>query len=508
MKPTIRFQLTLVFILSTLLTLVIVGGVILFLAANYTRDLGRSYMALAAEELNAALEERARETQLELDEVLDLISNHDIAADISVKVFDASGILLFDKLPRPTLRARGFPWVLLQGPPGSERSRELRNIFQTRAAQARQRMASSGAGSDTGGPNLLEFSVGSGQDGFTVQLDSAQPLLAQLYQAAASGFAIAAILAFFVAGVAGVFSAGRLSKPILRLSRTIAGIEPDSLTHEPDQLRPDLNVRGVSREIYSLQQGFHDLARRIGGLYSELRQERDSLRAFLADASHEIRTPLMAAHTFLDLLESEYERSSRELDAAMTKEHLGDLRRQLDRIQSIISGLLNLARLESGVMAPNLSVVNPGEVLNPILQDLVALNPDLESDIRIQGEEVRVIADFSALHTVFQNIVENAYRYAAIDGKLTLDIEFARENLNGSPKGRVRISIKDQGPGMDADEIGRAGERFFRGKSGQESRRGLGIGLAAATKLVELMDGDLRFSSPGGFQVDCFLPGA
>ena len=489
MRRTIRFQISLILILTTLLTLIIVGGVLLFLASQYSEQLGQSYMETAASDLNSALVDRAQGRELPPEEIQLLIREQKFVPGVSVRVFDEAGNLLFDRALPPISRSSRIPQVILEGMEG-RRTSPFRILQEARQA----RMAHGGLPSMMNG---FEFQFDSGSRGYTIQLVAAEPLLNQLVQAAATGFSIAAALALLVAGIAGLLAARFLSRPILALSGTIASLGPEQLAADPSVLRPPSESASVSREVHNLHSGLHELASRLGTAFSDLKRERDSLKSFLGDASHEVRTPLMAAETFLDLLDAE----SPSTPAA--KELSADLRRQLSRIRATVTGLLHLTRIESGVLQLNLEPIRLSELLPSLVRDCQAAFPDLDAKVTVEVEEnLRILADVQAVRSVFQAVLENSFLYGANEGTVHIQI-FGREEEQ-----EVRVWLQDSGPGMSAEELDRVGERFFRGTAGLNSRRGLGIGLAAARQAMQQMGAAMEFSNPGGLRVDCLFPKA
>ena len=151
--------------------------------------------------------------------------------------------------------------------------------------------------------------------------------------------AVAAIIALIVAVIASVFIADRLTQPIRRL--TGAATRAVSEGH--------LDVRVTSRsatpEVAELSEAFNAMAERLQRSIEFIRKDRDRSRDFLADVSHELRTPIAALRTFNELLGEE-----EHMDEATRHEFIEQSRQQIDRLDWLATNLLELSKLESGLV--------------------------------------------------------------------------------------------------------------------------------------------------------------
>jgi two-component system sensor histidine kinase CpxA len=267
-----------------------------------------------------------------------------------------------------------------------------------------------------------------------------------------------------------------LTAPIRRLHRaTEAYAEGDF-----NQLvGPSLGRR--RDEIADLAQAFDRMARRLHGLM-------ESHKQLLRDVSHELRSPLARLQVALGLAR---QRSEGRADA-----ELGRMEREIERLNDLIGQLLSLARLETGAAPPGIETVDLAELLESVVADA-----DFEA--RAQGRSVRILRSTPAeipatpalLHSALENVVRNAVRHTAPGTavEVTLDREAGGDR-------RVRVTIRDHGPGIPAAVLARVAQPFVRLSDGADGRSGgFGLGLAIADRAVRLHGGTLTLcNAPNG----------
>jgi len=187
---------------------------------------------------------------------------------------------------------------------------------------------------------------------------------------------------------------------------------------------------------------------------------------FVANASHELRSPLTVISGYLETLSQ---------DPALDPELMApvaEMRRQTDRMTTIITDLLELSRLEAA----------EGEVEGAPL-DVAALASILRKDILARvahPREVRVriesaaalLGSESEIHSAFSNLVDNAAKFTSQDG--SIEMRWWVDEEGG------HFSVGDTGIGIPAEHIPRLTERFYRVDSGRSRSRGGGSGLGLA----------------------------
>lgn len=225
-------------------------------------------------------------------------------------------------------------------------------------------------------------------------------------------------------------------------------------------------------------------------------------RDFVANVSHELRTPLTAFRGFVETL-----RGAARHDAKAQNRFLEIMEREAERMSRLIDDLLSLSRVEQEVR------VQPREQadLVAITEQAIALLSGGPGAGRITLDapsEAVVQGDVRQLQQVVTNLVENALKYGGADGQVRIDIA-------GPGRDAVlqrmawRLSVTDEGEGIEEHHIPRLTERFYRVDSHRSREMGgTGLGLAIVKHIVTRHRGRLRVESePGkGSIFSVFLP--
>jgi PAS domain S-box-containing protein len=219
---------------------------------------------------------------------------------------------------------------------------------------------------------------------------------------------------------------------------------------------------------------------------------------FLSVAAHELRTPMASIFGFTELL------LHRALDEATRRELLETIHRQVTLLVDIINELLDLARIEAR-RGQDFTITDVE--LDALVRDtLAAFAPDPERwPLRYTGTPglSRVRGDAGKLRQALTNILSNARKYSPDGGA----IEVTLVSADAAAEPRVGISVQDRGIGMNAAQLARVFERFYRADtSGQIP--GSGLGMSIVREIVELHGGEVQLhSQPGaGTRVTIWLP--
>lgn len=197
----------------------------------------------------------------------------------------------------------------------------------------------------------------------------------------------------------------------------------------------------------------------------------DSMRKdFVANVSHELRTPLTVITGFLDMI-----LRGKELDDKALHEHLCLMQQEANRMQNLVNDLLSLSRLESKDEQESdpPEVVNMPKLVAALAEDAVALSRGRHTiDTDISSNQA-VLGQVDELRSACLNLVTNAVRYTPDGGKI--EISWRQDPKEGT----AIFSVKDNGIGIDAEDIPRLTERFYRvDKSRSREKGGTGLGLA------------------------------
>jgi len=309
---------------------------------------------------------------------------------------------------------------------------------------------------------------------------STEPIYETLQQLATT-LAFAAPFFALLSGVGGYLLARRALAPIDRITRAARSITAESLGHR-------LNASGSDDEIGRLAATFDEMISRLDRSFQREKQ-------FTSDVSHELRTPLTAMQAIVHFL-LDRERSSDEQAAA-----LRDLDLEVSRLRTLTEEMLALVRNEQTGRAET----RPTD-LSTVLDDLsdsmepLAREKGLTLTRTIQNG-LLVIGSDDELIRLFLNILDNAIKYTERGG-----IELRAALGEG---GRIVVTIVDSGMGIQAGDLARIFDRFYRSESARRLA-GSGLGLSIAQRIAQSLGGgisvDSRLGEGSRFTVD--LPAA
>jgi two-component system sensor histidine kinase KdpD len=207
---------------------------------------------------------------------------------------------------------------------------------------------------------------------------------------------------------------------------------------------------------------------------AQINAQSEQLQRTLFDSvSHELKTPLAAIQAALE--QGPQSPIQTEIGKAVA------------RLTKVVNHLLDMTRLDSGLMKPNLEWCDPGELVREALEENPAPEHLLKLDIPQGLPPIRV--DARLLSQVLSLLIANAANYSPPGTEIAVSVSNAAEKL--------RISIADRGPGLKSGEENRIFEKFYR--SPGTPAGGIGLGLSIAKRLVEAHGGQITAGNrPGG----------
>lgn len=208
---------------------------------------------------------------------------------------------------------------------------------------------------------------------------------------------------------------------------------------------------------------------------------------FVANASHELRTPLAAILGYVETLRE----SGDSLDSPTSQKFLGIIEREGQRLQSLISDLMSLSRVEAEKHDLPSDVHDFGTLAERAARDAAGSDRIHRIEFK-QVKPAMVQGDLQQLEQVVRNLVDNALKYGAADTVVKVVVDHSRDN-------QARISVIDQGEGISAENIPHLTRRFYRTDPGRSrASGGTGLGLAIVKHIVERHRGRLDISSEIG----------
>jgi len=218
--------------------------------------------------------------------------------------------------------------------------------------------------------------------------------------------------------------------------------------------------------------------------------EADISRAhtdFVANASHELRTPMAAILGYVETLRESGER----LDSPTAQKFLATIEREARRLQSLISDLMSLSRVEAEKHDPPQDRIELGPLVERAARE--GAGPDRSERLQFELRTDAVVhGDRQQLEQVVRNLVDNALKYGAADAPVRVVLDLSREN-------QARLVVIDRGEGIAPEQIPHLTRRFYRTDPGRSrASGGTGLGLAIVKHIVERHRGRLDIDSTLG----------
>ncbi|SKA32646.1 two-component system, OmpR family, sensor histidine kinase KdpD [Enhydrobacter aerosaccus] len=206
--------------------------------------------------------------------------------------------------------------------------------------------------------------------------------------------------------------------------------------------------------------------------------ERERLRsAMLTSVSHDLRTPLASIIGSLSSLRSFRER----YDEATRDELLSTALTEAERLDRFVGNLLDMTRLDAGVIVPKREPVEVGDLVSTTLRRAMPLLKDRVVASSVEAGLPSLSLDFVLAEQALFNILDNAGKYSPAGGR----IEISAKRIGGV----VEIVVRDEGPGIAEGALDRLFDKFYRADDGDRRRAGTGLGLAIAKGFVEVQGG-------------------
>ena len=223
---------------------------------------------------------------------------------------------------------------------------------------------------------------------------------------------------------------------------------------------------------------------RISGVVAvvhDVTQERETARIktdFVANVSHELKAPLASIKAYVEMLQD-----GEAKDAQAAGEFLQVIAGETDRLSRMIENILNLSRLESGLVPVNKTELAVTEILQDIVDVMTpqAVKKGITLEADLAPVFFRVSGDRDMLYQAFLNVVSNATKYTPEGGHVRVSTYL--------DDGCVVVKVADTGVGIPEDERSRIFDKFYRGRGASRSAAGTGLGLALVKHVIEAVHG-------------------
>jgi two-component system sensor histidine kinase CpxA len=288
-------------------------------------------------------------------------------------------------------------------------------------------------------------------------------------------------IALIVSALASWSLAQHLSAPIRRLQEGARAVASERL-----DVRVSAGLDGRKDELAVLARDFDAMA-------DQLKATRSARTQLLRDISHELRSPLARMRVALGLARQPKTDPALQLDR---------LEREIERLDSLISHVLRLARLHGSETHFAREPVELDEVLQEVVHDANFEGAVKECSVRLDGTvSHRVLGNRELLYSAIENVLRNAVRYSPAAQAVEVSVKTRAEELE--------ILVRDHGPGVPGGDLDRIFEPFYRvAESRDRDSGGEGIGLAITSQVFRAHGGSAGAQNlaGGGLQVRLVLP--
>jgi two-component system OmpR family sensor kinase len=280
---------------------------------------------------------------------------------------------------------------------------------------------------------------------------------------------------------------GRGLRPLRDITRTAVAIADGDLArrvpHGPPRTETDQLAAALNVMLTQIQTAFEESSR-----------SQDRLRRFVADASHELRTPLTSVRGYVDLLRLGV------VPPAGTDDALRRVQHETRRMGSLVDDLLYLAHLDEERPLER-RTVDLAAIVRDAVADAAVVEPDRPWAVH-GPPECPLPGDPDALRQVVGNLVANVRVHTPAGTPAEVSLAVCDD--------RVRLEVRDEGPGVESADLERIFDRFYRSSAGRDrGRGGSGLGMSIVAAVAAAHRGSTEATSaPGqGLTVRVTLPG-
>jgi signal transduction histidine kinase len=207
----------------------------------------------------------------------------------------------------------------------------------------------------------------------------------------------------------------------------------------------------------------------------------DQQQNFMMAVTHELKTPIAISHLNIETL------LKRDLDTTQQLKLLEATLKETKRLDSLSTNILLTAQLDMGQYEANKQLVNVSELLRQNIKSFQERYPSricntmIEDAMEIQGEPLLI-------QLLINNLIDNANKYAPVTEPIYIHLQ--------SNQNTIQLIVKDQGPGIAADDKNKVFEKFFRvGAESTRTTKGSGLGLYLCKKIAEFHNATIQLTT-------------
>jgi signal transduction histidine kinase len=310
----------------------------------------------------------------------------------------------------------------------------------------------------------------------TIELSGGPAFGGVILESVAKATLVAALIAVLLAAVVGWLVSRQVTRPLTALTQVTREMAAGDLSSRADVLARD--------EFGALGEAFNQMAARI-------EETVGALRKFASDAAHELKTPLTALITDLELIFDDMHTA--ELDVST----LERAQSQVQRLNRLMDGLLDLSRLESGQTTAQRQPLDLVPLVQNVSESCAAQAEacNLDFQLKMPPGPVVVSANEGQIRRVLTNLLENAIKFNRPAGSIRLQM--------ATDADQVEIEITDSGIGIPAEDLDQVFQRFHRARNAA-AYPGSGLGLAIVKAVIDAHEGQI-WAKPAAPHGTCFV---
>lgn len=223
-----------------------------------------------------------------------------------------------------------------------------------------------------------------------------------------------------------------------------------------------------------------DLAINFNYMVKQLGETEILQKDFIDNVSHEIKTPINSIQGFTKLLDDD------NLSKEERKDYIGVITEESDRLLNLSTNILKLSKLQH---QDKITKIEQIDISEQIIKTVSLLEPKWDEknlDFSVDLKSVYFDGDEDLLFQVWTNLIDNAIKFSNQNGKISIKLEERNK--------RIIVKIKDNGIGMDKEELEKVYTRFYQ-VDRSHSGEGSGLGLSIVKRIIELSNGNMEIES-------------
>ncbi len=278
----------------------------------------------------------------------------------------------------------------------------------------------------------------------------------------------------FLGLLLGLYFFYRITRRLNKLQRMVFNYVANDFS---GHIEPQKNLSQTRDEISELQNNIANMANHIQQQWGALKQQDTLRREMIANISHDLRTPLASVQGYLETITLKYS----SLTDTQKKSYLETAKKQSKGLQTLIDGLLELAKLDAREKQPVMENFPLLELIYDVLNkfQIQTQSKNIQLNIHSESENPQVYADLGLIERVLDNLINNAIDYSPQNSTINIQIKAPED-------GSLTIRVCDQGCGIDKSQQSLVFERFHQAHTPERTDGHAGLGLCIVKKIIEL----------------------